>query len=126
MTEQKEPGSIGEPLFMDVTAAIAGKDIRVIGGRYGLSSQRIYSINGSCYLQTLSENNGFHGFTVGIEDDVTHKSLKIEEHIVTEPEGTTNCMFWGLGSDGTVGSNKKLNQNYRSIYKQRCSSILCL
>ena len=52
------------------------------------------------------ENNGFHGFTVGIEDDVTNKSLKIEEHIVTEPKGTTNCMFWGLGSDGTVGANK--------------------
>ena len=53
-----------------------------------------------------SEKNGFHGFTVGIEDDVTHKSLPIDEHIVTEPEGTTNCMFWGLGSDGTVGANK--------------------
>ena len=52
------------------------------------------------------ENNGFHGFTVGINDDVTHKSLNVEEHIVTEPEGTTNCMFWGLGSDGTVGANK--------------------
>ena len=51
-------------------------------------------------------NNGFHGFTVGIEDDVTHKSLDYSEHIVTEPEGTTNCMFWGLGSDGTVGANK--------------------
>jgi pyruvate-ferredoxin/flavodoxin oxidoreductase len=53
-----------------------------------------------------SEANGFHGFTVGIEDDVTNKSLKVTEHIVTEPEGTTNCMFWGLGSDGTVGANK--------------------
>lgn len=53
-----------------------------------------------------AENNGFHGFTVGIEDDVTHKSIKVEEHIVTEPAGTTNCMFWGLGSDGTVGANK--------------------
>src|SRR5574344_1627274 len=53
-----------------------------------------------------SENNGFHGFTVGIEDDVTHKSLKVSEHIGTEPKGTTNCMFWGLGSDGTVGANK--------------------
>ena len=53
-----------------------------------------------------AENNGFHGFTVGIEDDVTNKSLKVEEQIVTEPVGTTNCMFWGLGSDGTVGANK--------------------
>jgi len=52
------------------------------------------------------ENNGFHSFTVGINDDVTNKSLKIDEIIVTEPTGTTNCMFWGLGSDGTVGANK--------------------
>ena len=101
----KEPGSIGEPLYLDVVAALENKDIRVIGGRYGLSSKEftpsmVYAI----YKHT--ENNGFHGFTVGIEDDVTHKSLKVEEHIVTEPEGTTNCMFWGLGSDGTVGANK--------------------
>ena len=101
----KEPGSIGEPLFMDVTAALAGKDIRVIGGRYGLSSKE-FTPSMVLAIYKHSENNGFHGFTVGIEDDVTHKSLKVEEHIVTEPEGTTNCMFWGLGSDGTVGANK--------------------
>ena len=101
----KEPGSIGEPLFMDVVAALAGKDIRVIGGRYGLSSKEFTPSMVLAIYKHL-EKDGFHGFTVGIEDDVTHKSLPIEEHIVTEPEGTTNCMFWGLGSDGTVGANK--------------------
>lgn len=101
----KEPGSIGEPLYMDVVAAIENKDVRVIGGRYGLSSKE-FTPSMVLAIYKHSENNGFHGFTVGIEDDVTNKSLKVEEHIVTEPEGTTNCMFWGLGSDGTVGANK--------------------
>ena len=101
----KEPGSIGEPLYLDVVAAVENKDIRVIGGRYGLSSKE-FTPSMVYAIYKHSENNGFHGFTVGIEDDVTHKSLKVEEHIVTEPEGTTNCMFWGLGSDGTVGANK--------------------
>ncbi len=101
----KEPGSIGEPLYMDVVAALENKDIRVIGGRYGLSSKE-FTPSMTYAIYKHSENNGFHGFTVGIDDDVTNKSLKIEENIVTEPEGTTNCMFWGLGSDGTVGANK--------------------
>lgn len=101
----KEPGSIGEPLFLDVVAALAGKDIRIIGGRYGLSSKE-FTPSMVLAVYKHAESNGFHGFTVGIEDDVTHKSLEVTEHIVTEPEGTTNCMFWGLGSDGTVGANK--------------------
>lgn len=101
----KEPGSIGEPLYLDVVAAIENKDIRIIGGRYGLSSKE-FSPSMILAVYKHLENNGFHGFTVGINDDVTHKSLKVDEHIVTEPAGTTNCMFWGLGSDGTVGANK--------------------
>lgn len=101
----KEPGSIGEPLYLDVVAAIENKDVRIIGGRYGLSSKE-FTPSMIFAVYKHSENNGFHGFTVGIEDDVTNLSLKVEEHIVTEPEGTTNCMFWGLGSDGTVGANK--------------------
>ena len=103
----KEPGSIGEPLYLDVVASLSSSDIspRVIGGRYGLSSKEFTPSMVLAVYKHL-ENNGFHGFTVGIEDDVTNKSLKIDEHIVTEPEGTTNCMFWGLGSDGTVGANK--------------------
>ena len=105
MDRTKEPGSIGEPLFLDVVAALEGKNIRVIGGRYGLASKE-FTPSMVLAIYKHSEKNGFHGFTVGINDDVTHKSLPIEEHIVTEPEGTTNCMFWGLGSDGTVGANK--------------------
>ena len=103
----KEPGSIGEPLYLDVVASLSSSDIspRVIGGRYGLSSKEFTPSMVLAVYKHL-ENNGFHGFTVGIEDDVTNKSLNIDEHIVTEPEGTTNCMFWGLGSDGTVGANK--------------------
>ncbi len=101
----KEPGSIGEPLYLDVVAALAGKDIRVIGGRYGLSSKE-FTPSMVLSIYKHGEANGFHGFTVGIEDDVTNLSLKVTEQIVTEPEGTTNCMFWGLGSDGTVGANK--------------------
>ncbi len=101
----KEPGSIGEPLYLDVVAALENKNVRVIGGRYGLSSKEFTP---SMVLAVFkhSEHSGFHGFTVGIEDDVTNLSLKVDEHIVTEPAGTTNCMFWGLGSDGTVGANK--------------------
>ncbi len=105
MDRTKEPGSIGEPLFLDVVAALEGKNIRVIGGRYGLASKE-FTPSMVLAIYKHSEKEGFHGFTVGINDDVTHKSLPIEEHIVTEPEGTTNCMFWGLGSDGTVGANK--------------------
>ena len=101
----KEPGSIGEPLYLDVVAAIENKDIRVIGGRYGLASKE-FTPSMVLAVYKHSESNGFHGFTVGINDDVTHKSLDITEQIVTEPAGTTNCMFWGLGSDGTVGANK--------------------
>ena len=101
----KEPGSIGEPLYLDVVAALENKDIRVIGGRYGLSSKE-FTPSMVLAVYKHAENNGFHGFTVGIDDDVTNTSLKVTEHIVTEPAGTTNCMFWGLGSDGTVGANK--------------------
>ncbi len=101
----KEPGSIGEPLYLDVVAALENKNIRVIGGRYGLSSKEFTPSMILAVYKHLA-NNGFHGFTVGINDDLTHKSLNVEEHIVTEPAGTTNCMFWGLGSDGTVGANK--------------------
>ena len=101
----KEPGSIGEPLYMDVVAALENKEIKVIGGRYGLSSKEFTPSMVLGVFKHLA-SNGFHGFTVGIEDDVTHKSIDYSETIVTEPAGTTNCMFWGLGSDGTVGANK--------------------
>ena len=101
----KEPGAIGEPLYLDVVVALNGMNIRIIGGRYGLSSKEFTPSMVLAVFKHLAKD-GFHGFTVGIDDDVTHTSLKVEEEIVTEPEGTTNCMFWGLGGDGTVGANK--------------------
>jgi len=102
----KEPGCLGEPLYLDVKAALADRnDLTIVGGRYGLASKEftpsmVYAIykhlDGKCT----------HNFTVGIKDDVSNLSLDIDETIVTEPAGTTSCCFWGLGSDGTVGSNK--------------------
>lgn len=101
----KEPGSIGEPLFMDVATALAGKNIKIIGGRYGLSSKEFTPSMVKAVYDHL-DGAAFHGFTVGIEDDVTHKSLRVKEEIYTEQPDVIGCMFWGLGSDGTVGANK--------------------
>ena len=103
----KESGSAGEPLYLDVVNAIKTKElpIRVIGGRYGLSSKEFTPsmVKG---VFDHNANNGFHGFTVGINDDVTHTSIKISEYINPTPEDIIECKFWGLGSDGTVGANK--------------------
>lgn len=101
----KEPGAIGEPLYLDVVAALKGKDMKIIGGRYGLSSKEFTpSMVKACYDHI--DGKATHGFTVGINDDVTHTSIEIKEEIHTVPEGTISCKFWGLGSDGTVGANK--------------------
>ncbi|MCK4889612.1 MAG: pyruvate:ferredoxin (flavodoxin) oxidoreductase, partial [Candidatus Aminicenantes bacterium] len=101
----KEPGSIGEPLYLDIATALRGKDIKVIGGRYGLSSKEFTPSMVRDVFEHL-KNDGFHGFTVGIDDDVTNKSIKAGEVITTEPDDIKRCIFWGLGSDGTVGANK--------------------
>ena len=102
----KEPGSIGEPLYLDVVSALKDrKDTFIIGGRYGLSSKEFTPTMVLAVYKHLMAK-GFHGFTVGIEDDVTHLSLPLDEEIQTVPEGTISLKFWGLGSDGTVGANK--------------------
>jgi len=101
----KEPGSIGEPLYMDVVVSLAGKDMKIIGGRYGLSSKEFTPSMVKAVYDHL-DGAATHGFTVGINDDVTNTSLEIKEKINTIPEGTISCKFWGLGSDGTVGANK--------------------
>ncbi len=103
----KEPGGIGEPLYLDVRSAFYDSDMspQIVGGRYGLGSKdttpsqinAVYKM-----LKTELKNN----FTIGINDDVTHLSLDVDEKIITAPKGTVRCMFWGLGSDGTVGANK--------------------
>jgi len=101
----KEPGSIGEPLYLDVVAALKDRGIKITGGRYGLSSKEFTPSMVKAVFNHL-EGDGFGGFTVGITDDVTNKSIPVNEEIVSEPEGTVRCKFWGYGSDGTVGACK--------------------
>jgi pyruvate-ferredoxin/flavodoxin oxidoreductase len=101
----KEPGSIGEPLYLDVKAALADMDIKVIGGRYGLSSKEFNPSMVKAVFDHLN-SDGFHGFTVGINDDVTHTSIKINEEIDAQSPDVHRCKFWGFGSDGTVGASK--------------------
>ena len=101
----KEPGAIGEPLFLDVVAALEGKGLKIIGGRYGLSSKDFTPAMVKAVYDHI-DGAAFHGFTVGINDDVTNKSLKIGKELNIEAKDVVNCMFWGLGSDGTVGANK--------------------
>lgn len=101
----KEPGSVGEPLYLDVVMALKGtkfETIPVFGGRYGLASKDTTPTQ----IKAVFDNKDKRRFTVGIDDDVTYLSLPLKEHITTEPEGTTSCKFWGLGADGTVGANK--------------------
>jgi pyruvate/2-oxoacid:ferredoxin oxidoreductase alpha subunit/pyruvate/2-oxoacid:ferredoxin oxidoreductase beta subunit/Pyruvate/2-oxoacid:ferredoxin oxidoreductase gamma subunit len=103
----KEPGSIGEPLYLDVVAALskARPDIRIIGGRYGLSSKEFTPSMVKAVYDHLA-NDGWHNFTVGINDDVTHRSIPVTGEIDSEQEGIVRCKFWGYGSDGTVSANK--------------------
>ena len=103
----KEPGAIGEPLFQDVVTALRGTPaaIKVIGGRYGLGSKEFTPAMARAVYDHL-DGKAFHGFTVGITDDVTHLSLPVAADFDCEPASVVRCMFWGLGSDGTVGANK--------------------
>lgn len=101
----KEPGALGEPLYLDVVAALKGTKfdaVPIYTGRYGLGSKDTTPAQ----IVTVYHNDEKQKFTIGIEDDVTHLSLKADEPLVTTPEGTINCKFWGLGADGTVGANK--------------------
>ena len=101
----KEPGSLGEPLYLDVVTALKDKDVKVIGGRYGLSSKEFTPSMVKAVYDHV-DGAAFHGFTVGINDNVSNKSLEIKEKLNTLPKGTFSAKFWGLGSDGTVGANK--------------------
>lgn len=104
----KEPGSIGEPLYLDVVKAFK-KDNRnplIVGGRYGLSSKDTRPSQIVAVFKNLEKEDPKDRFTIGIVDDVTHTSLLEEDIIDTTPKGTINCKIWGLGSDGTVGANK--------------------
>lgn len=104
----KEPGGIGEPLYLDVCAALEEKGIsgiEVYGGRYGLGSKEFTPSMAAAVYKMLETNPKNH-FTVGINDDVTYTSIDYSEFIDISPEGTIRCKFYGLGSDGTVGANK--------------------
>ena len=107
----KEMGSAGEPLYLDVVSAVAsaGLPVRVIGGRYGLSSKDTDPAQMAAVFENLASECPIRSFSVGIEDDVTHRSLKVLPIGSTEPE-VFCCKFWGLGGDGTVGANKNTVQ----------------
>ena len=116
----KEPGAIGEPLYLDIKTALSGRNIKVIGGRYGLSSKEFTPSMVNAVFNHL-EGKSFHNFTVGIQDDVSNLSVPIEEEISAEPEDVKRCLFWGLGSDGTVGANKnsiKIIGDHTDMYAQ--------
>ncbi len=119
----KEPGSIGEPLYLDVVLGIRESKfgtLPVFSGRYGLGSKDTTPAQIVAVYKNAAAN-GKKRFTIGIEDDVTNLSLALEANPDTAPEGTTSCMFWGLGSDGTVGANKnsiKIIGDHTDMYAQ--------
>jgi pyruvate-ferredoxin/flavodoxin oxidoreductase len=119
----KEPGALGEPLYLDVSTAIknAGLDIAVYGGRYGMGSKEFTPTMVKAVYDNLDADQPKNGFTVGIEDDVTFTSLKLGEKINASAEGTIACKFYGLGADGTVGANKnsiKIIGDHTDMYAQ--------
>jgi len=104
----KEPGALGEPLYMDVVSALteSQRTIKAIGGRYGLSSKEFTPAMFKAALDELKKPQPKNHFTVGINDDVSHTSLDVDASFAVEHADTVRCVFFGLGSDGTVGANK--------------------
>ena len=119
----KEPGAPGEPLFLDVRSLFQGKENSplIIGGRYGLSSKDTTPAQIVAVFDNLERKAPKADFTIGIVDDVTFKSLPVKEEISIVKPGTTECKFYGLGSDGTVGANKntiKIIGTHTDLYSQ--------
>lgn len=119
----KEPGSLGEPLYLDVTNLFYQSELKplIVGGRYGLGSKDVTPSQIMAVFDNLKQAVPKDRFTIGINDDVTHTSLPEGEAIQTSPEGTIACKFWGLGSDGTVGANKeaiKIIGDHTNLYSQ--------
>ncbi|MCL4415548.1 MAG: pyruvate:ferredoxin (flavodoxin) oxidoreductase [Actinobacteria bacterium] len=104
----KEPGAPGEPLYQDIKTLFYNlkKAPLIIGGRYGLGSKDTTPAQIKSVYDNLKQEEPKNSFTIGITDDITNTSLSVNEEIVTVPEGTIQCKFWGFGSDGTVGANK--------------------
>ncbi|MGI6092680.1 MAG: pyruvate:ferredoxin (flavodoxin) oxidoreductase [Veillonellaceae bacterium] len=119
----KEPGSLHEPLYLDVKSAFYGKEWQpvIVGGRYGLGSKDLVPGHIIPVFDNLKLDQPKDGFTVSIVDDVTFTSLPVGEDVDTTPAGTKACKFWGLGSDGTVGANKsaiKIIGDHTDMYAQ--------
>lgn len=123
MDRTKEPGCFGEPLYLDICAAYYQSEQKpvIVGGRYGLGSKEFRPADALAVFENLKAAEPKNGFTVGINDDLTHTSLPVAEDIDVTPVGTTACKFWGLGSDGTVGANKsaiKIIGDHTDMYAQ--------
>ena len=119
----KEPGSLGEPLYMDIKTIFQDRENAplIVGGRYGLSSKDTSPAQIVAVFDNLDRKSPKNDFTIGIVDDVTFKSLPIKSEISIVKPGTTECKFYGLGSDGTVGANKntiKIIGTHTDLYSQ--------
>ena len=123
LDRSREPGSIGEPVYLDVVAAFANRENApvIYGGRYGLSSKDVDPAQIKAVYDNMNSSNPKPRFTIGIVDDVTHLSLDSSTPLKTDPESTISCKFWGLGGDGTVGANKnsaKIIGDHTDMYTQ--------
>jgi pyruvate-ferredoxin/flavodoxin oxidoreductase len=119
----KEPGALGDPLYIDVCTAYMEKGAmpKILGGRYGLGSKEFNPGMAKAVYDNMRAAEPKNHFTVGIIDDVTHTSLEVEAGFEVAPEGTVACKFWGLGADGTVGANKsaiKIIGDHTDLYAQ--------
>ncbi len=116
----KEMGATGEPLFLDVVSVLTDTNIKVVGGRYGMGSKDTTPRQIKAVYDHLNDSNPFTSFTIGINDDVTHLSLKEDENFTVDADYTA-CLFYGLGSDGTVSANKssiKIIGDHTDLYSQ--------
>ena len=119
----KEPGALGEPLYLDVCTAYMEKaqTPKLLNGRYGLGSKEFNPAMAKAVFDNMRSDNPKNHFTVGINDDVTHTSLEVGDSLDVTPKGTVQCKFWGLGADGTVGANKsaiKIIGDHTDMYAQ--------
>ncbi len=120
----KEPGSLGEPLYLDVCSSLLEKgitNVKVVGGRYGLGSKEFTPSMVLAVYKNIEQKEPKNHFTIGIHEDVTNTSLDFSEKFDAAPEGSTSCKFYGLGSDGTVGANKnsiKIIGDHTDMYAQ--------
>ena len=124
----KEPGSTGEPLYLDIRNAFFGQENApvIVGGRFGLGSKDPNPGHIAAVYANLAQDAPKNGFTIGIVDDVTNTSLEVTEDIDATPEGTTACKFWGLRIRWYCWSKQECYQDHWRSYRYVCSSILLL